>query len=187
MLLIVLKKIRIVVVRPIVNWIKRTQLFLFGFRAHPSTSIAWSVSAEGGGSGGRVIVGKNSSLDIGVILRAYGDNIMIGENCSINPYTIIHGQKIRIGNGVRIASHVVIIAANHNFSDTSKFIYLQGETSIGITIEDDVWIGAGAKILDGVVIRKGTIVGAGAVVTKSTDEYAVVVGVPARTVRVRTH
>ena len=52
-------------------------------------------------------------------------------------------------------------------------------------IEDDVWIGAGARILDGVVVRKGTVVGAGAVVTKSTEAYSIVVGIPANKVSSR--
>ena len=49
-----------------------------------------------------------------------------------------------------------------------------------VIIEDDVWIGMNAVILPGVTIRKGTIVGAGAVVTKSTGEYEIVAGVPAK-------
>lgn len=64
-------------------------------------------------------------------------------------------------------------------------IYLQGVSAKGIIIEDNVWIGAGAKILDGVVLREGTVVGAGSVVNKSTEAYSVVVGIPARTIRVR--
>lgn len=168
------------------NRLKRAQLFPFGFRAYPSTAIAWSVSADGGGKGGRVLVGKHSAIDAGVILRANGNTILIGDNSSINPYCMIHGGGgVKIGNGVRIASHTVIIAANHVFDDPTKFIYLQGESEKGIVIEDDVWIGAGARILDGIVVAKGTVVGAGAVVTKSTEAYSVVAGVPARTIRMR--
>jgi acetyltransferase-like isoleucine patch superfamily enzyme len=79
----------------------------------------------------------------------------------------------------------VIAPSNHVFSDRHKRIHEQGESRQGIVIEDDVWIGAGARILDGVVIREGTVVGAGAVVTKSTEPYAVVVGVPARKISTR--
>ena len=181
-----LKRSRIVILHTIKNCVKRAQFYLFGFRAHSSTSIAWTVSADGGGAGGRILVGKGSILDSGVILRANGSSILIGENCSVNPYSIIQGcGGVKIGNGVRIASHVAIIAANHIFDDTSRFIYLQGESGKGVIIEDDVWIGAGSTILDGVVVRKGTVVGAGAVVTKSTDQYSIVIGAPARAVRNR--
>ncbi len=168
------------------NALKRMQLYPLGLRAHASTSIAWSASADGGGGGALVRVGRNTSLDIGVILRAYGGSIEIGDHCSLNPYCVLYGTGgLKIGNGVRIAAHTVIAASNHVFDDTSTFIHQQGETKKGITIEDDVWIGSGAKILDGVVIQKGTVVGAGAVVTKSTDSYAVVAGVPAKQISSR--
>jgi acetyltransferase-like isoleucine patch superfamily enzyme len=168
------------------NRIKRAQFYLYGFRADASTAIAWSVSADAGGQFGRIAVGKNSALDIGVILRANGNSIIIGNNTSVNPYCIIHGSGgIKIGNGVRIASHTVIVAANHIYADTTKFIYLQGESQKGIVIEDDVWIGAGARILDGVIIGRGSVIGAGAVVTKSTPPLPIVVGVPGKILRMR--
>jgi acetyltransferase-like isoleucine patch superfamily enzyme len=54
----------------------------------------------------------------------------------------------------------------------------------GIRIEDDCWIGAGAIILNGVTVGKGSIVGAGSVVTKNVDPYSVVVvGNPAKKIK----
>lgn len=168
------------------NTLKRAQLYPLGLRTCASTSIAWTVSVDGGGSSCLVRVGQHSTLDAGVILRAYGGYIEIGEHCSINPYSVLYGGgSIKIGNGVRIGPHSLIVASNHIFDDTAKYIYQQGETTKGITIEDDVWIGAGAKILDGIIVRKGTVVGAGAVVTKSTECYSVIVGVPAKQISSR--
>ncbi len=168
------------------NGLKRIQLYPLGFRSHYSTSIAWSVSADGGGNGGRVIVGKKTTLDVGVVLRAYGGSIDIGDHCSVNPYSVLYGDGgLKIGNGVRIAAHCVIVSANHRFDDLSRFIYLQGQDPKRVVIEDDVWIGAGARILHGVTIRKGTVVAAGAVVTKSTEGYSIVAGVPARKISTR--
>ncbi|MCK7515996.1 MAG: acyltransferase [Desulfobacterales bacterium] len=68
---------------------------------------------------------------------------------------------LTIGNNVRIAAHTVIIPANHVFDDVNIPIRKQGLSKKGIVIEDDVWIGSGVKILDGVVIGKGCVIGAG--------------------------
>jgi acetyltransferase-like isoleucine patch superfamily enzyme len=166
------------------DFIKRHMIFGTDINIHHSVSICWSASLDP--ARGRIAIGRNSSLDQGVIVRAYGGIIDIGENCSVNPYCFLHGGgNLVIGNGVRIASHTVIISANHIFDDPNQYIYKQGESKRGIVIEDDVWIGAGAKILDGVTLKRGTVVGAGAVVTKSTEPYAIVAGVPAVTVSSR--
>jgi len=137
-------------------------------------------------SGGTISIGENTFIDRGVILRSLGGSIEIGSDCSVNAYSVLYGSGgLRIGNGVRIAAHAAIFASNHVFSDPDKLIKDQGLSLKGIVIEDDVWIGAGARILDGVVIRKGTVVGAGAVITKSTEPYSVVAGVPAKIISSR--
>lgn len=170
------------------NALKRLLLFPKGFRAHRTTGLAWSFSADSGGGQGIITVGEGTRIDYGVILRAYGATIHIGNHCSINPYCVlIGGGHMNIGDGVRIASHTVLVASTHNFNDMSRPIYEQGETGRPITIENDVWIGAGAKILGGVTIRRGTIVGAGAVVTGSTEAWSIVAGVPAKKIGSRLH
>lgn len=166
------------------NFVKRNTILGKNVSVHGSVSISWSVSIDP--ARGEISIGKNSSLDEGVILRAYGGHIHIGEDSTINPYCLLSGGGgVDIGSGVRIASHTVIISSNHIFDDPSRYIFTQGETREGVVIEDDVWIGAGARILDGVTIGKGTVVGAGSVVTRSTEPYSVVVGVPARKVSSR--
>lgn len=166
------------------NCTKRYLLIGRNVTIHPTVSINWTTSIDP--ARGKITIGKNSGLDIGVILRAYGGSISIGENCTINPYSILYGGGgLSIGNGVRIAAHCVIVASNHNFADPDCYIYTQGETKEGIVIEDDVWIGAGVRVLDGVTIAKGTVVAAGAVVTKSTEPYSIVGGVPAKKISSR--
>lgn len=168
-------------IRRIRSLLKILLLFPFGVRAHCTSTIAWSVSADGGGGAGRIELGCDTRIDIGVVIRAHRGIIRIGNHCTINPYSVLISGKggLLIGNGVRIAAHSAIIASNHTFEDASTYIYLQGESSKGIIIEDGVWIGAGAKVLDGVIVRKGTVIAAGAVVTKSTESYSIVAGVPA--------
>lgn len=105
------------------------------------------------------------------------------KNCSLNPYSILYGHGgLTIGNGVRIAAHVVIVPANHIIDDTDRYIYEQGETTKGIVIEDDVWIGAGARVLDGVTISRGCVIAGGAM---STEAYGIYGGIPARKIRNR--
>ncbi|MBI4843578.1 MAG: acyltransferase [Nitrospirae bacterium] len=137
-------------------------------------------------NGGMISIGGNCSVHDFAMIMTYGGDISIGDNCSVNPFSILYGHGgLRIGNGVRIAAHVVIIPASHKYADAGKFIYEQGESHLGIVIEDDVWIGAGARILDGVTIGRGAVVGSGAVVTKDVQPYSVVVGVPARAIKSR--
>lgn len=111
-------------------------------------------------------------------------NIKLGNKSSIGDNSYLQGN-IRIGNNVMIGPQVMAIAENHNFSDIDIPMNRQGKTRKGIIIEDNVWIGARAIILDGVRIKKGTVVGAGSVVTKSTSENSVVGGAPAKFIKKR--
>jgi acetyltransferase-like isoleucine patch superfamily enzyme len=112
--------------------------------------------------------------------------IRIGQYGYIGPQTILRGDGgLLIGNHALISPQVVIMSANHIITDPSIPIRLQGETHQGITIGDDVWIGAGAKILDGVIIGNGAVIGAGAVVSRNIPELAIAVGVPARVIKYR--
>jgi acetyltransferase-like isoleucine patch superfamily enzyme len=137
--------------------------------------------------GGSIEIGDNCYIHHGVIMDSHGGKILIGDECSLNPYCVIYGHgDTKIGNGVRIATHTVIVSSNHNFLDKNVPIRQQGASKKGITIDDDVWIAAGVKVLDGVVINKGAVIGAGAVVASNVPEYAVCVGVPAKVVKYRT-
>jgi acetyltransferase-like isoleucine patch superfamily enzyme len=121
------------------------------------------------------------------MLLTHGGDIYIGDNCSVNPYTIIYGcGGARIGNNVRIAAHVVIIPENHNPGSDAVPVRLAGTSRKGIRIDDNVWIGAGAKILDGVSIGRNAVIGAGSVVNRSIPANATAVGVPARVLNARS-
>lgn len=134
-------------------------------------------------SGGQISIGKNTFVDKGVIVRALGGVVSIGDDCSVNAYSLLSGSGgIRIGDSVRIASHVTIVAANHVFSDSAVLIRNQGLSTKGIAIEDDVWIGSGVRVLDGVIVSYGCVLAAGAVVTRSTVPLSIVAGVPGRTI-----
>lgn len=130
---------------------------------------------------GTIKIGKNCRIHDYAMILTYRGNIEMGDNCSLNPFSILYGHGgLKIGNGVRIAAHTVVIPSNHKIDRIDIPIFQQGHEQKGIIIENDVWIGANCTILDGVVIGKGCVIGAGSVVTRSIPEYSVAAGVPAK-------
>lgn len=117
----------------------------------------------------------------GAIVRG---NVELGTHCSVNPYVNISGD-VTTGDGVRIGSTASIWGNDHGHADPETPIYEQGLTSEGVEIGDDVWIGAGAVILDGTTIGSHTVIGAGAVVTEDIPEYSLAAGNPAEVIRDR--
>jgi acetyltransferase-like isoleucine patch superfamily enzyme len=89
---------------------------------------------------------------------------------------------ISIGNDVSIAHGVTILSSNHNYQSQLLPIKDQGMEMRYTKIEDDVWIGAKATVLGGVTICKGTIVAAGAVVTKTFKPNQIIAGIPANVI-----
>ena len=139
---------------------------------------------------GSIHIGKNSSIAPGALIQG---NVTLGENCSVQAYSVLVGYgnaenrtgEIRIGNNVRIAPHVMMIAANHVYRDPTVPICQQGLDPKHIVIEDDVWIAGRVNILAGVTVGKGSVIAAGAVVTKDVPPYSVMAGVPAKKIKDR--
>ncbi|NEO24406.1 MAG: acyltransferase [Moorea sp. SIO4G2] len=131
-------------------------------------------------------IGDRSIIRSSAMLISAEGKIKIGSDCSVNPFCFLYGAgDLVIGNWVRIATHTVIVTSNYTFDDLDTPIDLQPSTKKGVIIEDDVWIGAGVRILDGCRIGKGSVIGAGTVLTKSVEPYSVVVGVPGKVIRKR--
>ncbi len=107
------------------------------------------------------------------------DNSGIGIKCEIN-------GPVYIGKNVMMGPEVIIYTHNHEFSQLDIPMNQQGKGKTEpVYIGDDVWIGRRVIILPGVHIGSGSIIGAGAVVTKDIPEYSVAVGVPAKIVKSR--
>jgi acetyltransferase-like isoleucine patch superfamily enzyme len=113
-----------------------------------------------------------------------GKNIYIGKHCHINENVFIQGATI--GDFVMIAPNVSILNSTHNYQSVEIPMIMQGEEkNLNPVIEDDVWIGRNAVIMPNIKIGKGSIVGAGALVTKDVEPYSIVGGVPAKFIKKR--
>jgi acetyltransferase-like isoleucine patch superfamily enzyme len=139
-----------------------------------------------------ITIGENTTIMSHSILHVFNfrklprAGITIGKNCFIGEFNVIRGQGgVKIGDDVYTGPMVQIVAVNHVFSDPDRPIREQGITAQGIVIEDDVWIGANVTVVDGVTIGRGSIIGAGAVVTSDIPPYSIAIGTPAKPVKDR--
>jgi len=114
--------------------------------------------------GNKVTIGTNNVFMTTKAKIFIGDNVMFGPNC----FVITGGHRIDV-EGIPMSD------VTEKLPDNDKDIIFEG----------DNWIGANAIILKGVVIGKGSIVAAGAVVTKDVEPYTVVGGNPAKFIKNR--
>ncbi len=128
--------------------------------------------------------GRNVNIERGADFL-FGDTIEIGDRSGIGVDAWIRADLV-IGNDVMMGPQVIIYGKYHNFERTDIPMMDQGMAEYRkILIEDDVWIGARAIILQNLKIGRGSIIAAGSVVTKDVPPYAVVAGNPARIVKSR--
>ncbi len=127
--------------------------------------------------GSGVFVGRNSILSCKNGDITLADGVNIGFNCEV-----FSAGTVTIGKDTLLAAYAYLIGGDHDFSDKTVAVNTQPRRAAGITVGSGVWIGAGAKVLDGVQIGDRGIIGAGAVVRSSVPEGATAVGVPARLV-----
>ena len=107
--------------------------------------------------------------------------LVIGDNCHIGRFCQIDARGgINIGANVCIASHTLIITADHNIH-SPHFEGRLGE----VVIDDYVWLCSRVVVLKGVTIGRAAVVAAGSVVIKDIPENAIVSGVPAKIIGTR--
>ena len=151
---------------------------------HYGLGRKWKVAKAIRGISAKLLFDKcGKNIDIGRHCKL-SSTITIGNNSGIGDFCYIQGP-VQIGENVMMAPYVALIAANHNVSRTDVPMNQQGAYEKQITIEDDVWIGYGAKILAGVTVGKGAVIGAGAVVTRDVPPYSIAVGAPAKVIKSR--
>lgn len=129
-----------------------------------------------------LVFGDYVTISRGVMIRPssyYGNDLgkglVMGNNSSIGPYGYVGcSGKITIGKNVMFGPKCSLFAENHNFSNTESSIKSQGVNQKGIIVEDDCWIGSNVVMLDGVTIGKGSVIGAGTLITKDVPAGSVV-------------
>lgn len=147
--------------------------------------------------GNNIKIYKDTSIfdsDIGngtyIGWNAVYNNCRIGKFCSIAPFSkIIYGKH---PSSTFISTHPAFFSTNKQGGFTfvksnvfEEHSYALKSEKISVIIGNDVWIGHGASIMEGVEIGDGAIVAAGTIVTKNVPPYAIVAGVPSRIIRYR--
>lgn len=130
--------------------------------------------------------GKDVNIERKAIFGT-GNKISVGDYSGIGINCIITGGPVVIGNNVMMGPDVKIIRTSHEFNKIDIPMQLQGfKDEIPLEICDDVWIGANSIILPGCQqIGKGSIIGAGSIVTKNVEKMAIVGGNPAKILKFR--
>ena len=131
--------------------------------------------------GKNVYVGHNCHFNCKSI--SVGNNVSIGQNCV---FISAHGGII-IGDNVMFGPGVNIHGGDHIYNVVGKYMNENVKTNSdgSVVIKDDVWIGANAIILKKVTLGRGSIIGAGAIVTKDVEPYSIVAGNPAKIIGYR--
>lgn len=118
-------------------------------------------------------------------------NLSVGDYTSIPRGSVFYctSAPLTIGKRVTFGPRPTIITGDHRIDVIGSYIQDNHdklpENDQPVVIEDDVWTGANVTILKGVTVGRGTVIAAGAVVTKNTPPYSIVGGVPARVLKYR--
>lgn len=150
---------------------------------HPEARVSPLCDIEDSKRGTRIVVGARTMIDAFVKVKPAGGagDLEIGEDCAINSGCVLYtGNGIVFGNGVAVAANCTFAPTNHGFARRDLPIREQGflPSKGGIVVEDDVWIGANCVLLDGAILRRGCVIGAGSMVRGEVPAYSVQAGNP---------
>ena len=127
-------------------------------------------------------IGDGSYIETPFNANWAGKYVSIGKGFYANfNLTLVDDTTITIGDNVLIAPNVIICSGTHPINPNLRL--KQAQYNLPVSIENNVWIGAGAIILPGVTIGENSIIGAGSVVTKSIPNNVVAVGNPCKVLR----
>jgi len=133
-----------------------------------------------------IVLGDAVSIKEYTLVNANRGSVTIGDRSWIGPHCVLYGNgNVSIGSDVLIAAQTCINTVSHGTTQTDCAMNLQPIHTDPVIIQDDVWIGLHCTILQGVTIGRGSVIGAGAVVTRDIPPWSIAVGVPARVVASR--
>lgn len=143
--------------------------------------------SEGISFGNHVNIGAFSRIIVSTSMSAFGRFIRIGNNVGIGEFAYLGGAGgLTIGDECIIGQYFSCHPENHHFENTDISIRFQGVSHKGIDVGKNCWIGSKVTILDGVTIGDNCVIAAGSVVTKSMPANAVIGGVPAKVLKMRS-
>jgi acetyltransferase-like isoleucine patch superfamily enzyme len=133
-----------------------------------------------------ITVGAGVFLGRGTILSCKDGDIVLGDHVNIGFHSeVFSASRVTVGAYGLFAAYTYLVGGGHAFDQAGVPVIEQERTSRGIALDENVWLGTGVKVLDGVHIGRDVVVGAGAVVTADLPAGVIAAGVPARVVRPR--
>jgi len=144
------------------------------------------LDAKGTGNRG-IEIGDGVFLGRGTILSCKDGDITLGPHTNLGFHCeVFSGSTVTVGRHGLFAAYVYLVGGGHEFERADLAVVDQPRSSRGITLGDNVWLGTGTKVLDGVRLGSHVVVGANAVVNTDLPEGAIAAGVPARILRQRS-
>jgi len=150
----------------------------------------YSVLDAKGDSNQGIRIGDATIISRNVVLSCKGADINIGNDCTIGINSLVHardGSNVDLSDHVLCGAYCYLIGGGPFITDELDVPFKQqGMTSKGgVSIDENVWLGSGVHVVDGVTINTGSIIGSNAVVNKSVDQYSISAGVPAKLIKTR--
>lgn len=131
-------------------------------------------------------VGSGVFLGRGTILSCKDGDIELGDHVNIGFQSeVFSGSRVKVGAHGLFAAYTYLVGGGHAFERVDVPVVDQERVSRGIELGENVWLGTGAKVLDGSRIGDNVVVGANAVVAGDLPEGVIAVGIPARVLRRR--
>lgn len=153
----------------------------------PNARISPLADIEDSVRGSVIEIANGVVIDSFVKIKPAGGpgDVRIGANTTINSGCVLYtGNGVTIGRNCAIAANCTFASVNHEYRDPDRPITEQRfmPSRGGIVVEDDVWIGANSVVLDGAVLGRGCVVGAGSVVRGRLEPYSINAGNPIRAI-----